>query len=285
MKNYLFTLLVILLPFYLFAQPNTITYQGVLTDDSGTLINGNQSITFSLYDSATDGNQLWTENHDPVAVNNGLFQVELGSQTEFGVLNFAQNMWLQINVGATPLTPRVKFNASGYALAADENDPTYSATFNISNPQDGDLLKYDFATQKWIRFAPDYLTASTYIVGLNNDLGGYVFYVTPDGKHGLVAATKDQSTSTTWYNAHNIINNPDNHNAAGKNFTDWRLPTFYELGLMYAAKDAIGGFSTSAYWSATEISPTNVNFIFFNNGESGNNLKTNSTYLRAVRSF
>jgi hypothetical protein len=72
----------------------------------------------------------------------------------------------------------------------------------------------------------------TYTIGLNADLGGYVFYVTPDGKHGLVAATQDQSSTITWYDAQDNISNPANHNANGKKFTDWRMPTKYELSLI-----------------------------------------------------
>lgn len=188
MNKIIIALFILLFTIDVNSQPTTISYQGILTDEAGTLIAGTPNIAFTLFDDATNGAQLWTETHDNVAVNNGLFHVELGSQTAFGVLNFAQNMWLQITVDGNILSPRVKFNASGYALASDESDPSYSTNFNITNPQDGDLLKYDAATQKWIRFAPDYASSPTYTVGLNNDLGGYVFYVTADGKHGLVAA-------------------------------------------------------------------------------------------------
>ena len=94
----------------------------------------------------------------------------------------------------------------------------------------------------------------TYVIGINNDLGGYVFYVTPDGKHGLVAATQDQGTAK-WNTAQDLISNPDNHNVAGKKFTNWRLPTRYELGLMYVVRLQIGGFPTAfsnPYWCSTD---------------------------------
>ena len=52
----------------------------------------------------------------------------------------------------------------------------------------GNVLTSDGST--WTSVAPPALT--TYSIGLNPVLGGYVFYVTPDGKHGLVAETIDQ---------------------------------------------------------------------------------------------
>jgi hypothetical protein len=101
----------------------------------------------------------------------------------------------------------------------------------------------------------------TYVIGLNSDLGGYVFFVTPDGKHGLVAATKNQSNNvfqTAWVNAQDNISNPIYHNSDGKKFTDWRLPTKYELNLMHIARVAIGAMGTLTYWSSTEFDNDNV---------------------------
>ena len=40
--------------------PQLINYQGNLNQDGGPA-NGTFNITFSIYDSATDGTQLWTE--------------------------------------------------------------------------------------------------------------------------------------------------------------------------------------------------------------------------------
>ncbi len=44
-----------------FAQiPQTMSYQGVLTDANGTAIaDGPVNLTFKLYDAATDGTLLW----------------------------------------------------------------------------------------------------------------------------------------------------------------------------------------------------------------------------------
>jgi len=79
--------------------------------------------------------------------------------------------------------------------------------------------------------------------------GGIVFYVTTDGLHGLIAETRDIPCS--WYEAQDFISDPSNHSAAGKLFTDWRLPTRYELLLMIVNIFKIGNFAENQiYWSS-----------------------------------
>jgi hypothetical protein len=135
-------------------------------------------------------------------------------------------------------------------------------------------------------FVVNALLPKTYSIGPSSELGGYVFYVTPDGRHGLVAATQDQCDDCTWYSAEDEINKRSHHDTNGQQFTNWRLPTFYELGLLYGLKDLIGGFSTERYWSSTATGTDNAEYIHFSNGSSipirG---KANSYYVRAVRSF
>jgi hypothetical protein len=147
----------------------------------------------------------------------------------------------------------------------------------------------------WISAAIPSSNSQTYSIGLNSDLGGYVFYVTPDRKHGLVAATKDQSSSSTWYEAQSIISNPSNHNTIGKNFTDWRLPTRYELSLMYTLRNSITGFTTSGftnsgftstfYWSSTEEGTSKAYGLFFRIGSQDEESKVDKNNIRAIRSF
>jgi hypothetical protein len=72
------------------------------------------------------------------------------------------------------------------------------------------------------------------------ELGGYVFWISADGKHGLVAETQDQGISTTWYESQNVISDLSNHSVNGQNFRDWRLPTKYELNEMYLQGAVIG---------------------------------------------
>ena len=137
-------------------------------------------------------------------------------------------------------------------------------------------------TASWAAAPPS--ATMTYTLGLNAELGGYVFFVTPNGKHGLVAASIDQSSSSTWFDAQDNISNPVNHDINGKNFTDWRLPTKYELNLMSLASFYIGGFSGNDYWSSTEVEfgACNQNI---SSGQQFENAKSDPYSVRAIRAF
>ena len=124
----------------------------------------------------------------------------------------------------------------------------------------------------------------TYTIGLWPELGGYVFWVSADGKHGLVAETQDQGIAT-WYEAQNLISNPSNHSVNGQKFRDWRLPTKYELNEMYLQQLAVGGFAVNFYWSSTEDPLYNAWGQYFDNGSQTSGDKSYNGYVRSVRAF
>jgi len=131
------------------------------------------------------------------------------------------------------------------------------------------------------------VTSKIYTIGLWPELGGYVFRISADGTHGLVAETQDQSTSSSWYSAQENISNPVNHSTNGKKFMDWRLPTKYELNEMYLQKGAVGGFALNGYWSSSEYSNGDAWVQFFDDGlqASFGNKSNFFTYVRSVRAF
>ncbi len=126
MKKYILFCIAILFAITLYAQPSKITYQGVLSDDSGNLINGTRNLIFKIYNHINAGDLLKTVTHNNVTITNGLFTVEL----DVSLVNFAQELWLEIVVGTTTLTPRIAFNATGYALASSGTSGSISSGGN-----------------------------------------------------------------------------------------------------------------------------------------------------------
>ena len=57
------------------AFPAIITYQGYLTNPSGTPVKSPVAMTFSLYDTSTGGSPLWSEHQADVALTNGIYSV------------------------------------------------------------------------------------------------------------------------------------------------------------------------------------------------------------------
>ena len=121
----LISLLLVILALFVagtaFAQvPQTMSYQGVLTDATGALVpDGYYDLTFRIYNVPTAGSALWTEAHtvvNHVQVSRGGFSVILGSLTPVTV-PFNVPLYLGIQVSADPeLSPRVALASSPYAL-------------------------------------------------------------------------------------------------------------------------------------------------------------------------
>jgi hypothetical protein len=98
--------------------PQTMSYQGVLTNADGKpMPNGNQAITFKLYNSPDGTTPLWAETQS-VAVTEGIFNVQLGSVVPFS-LPFDQPYWLGMAIGeGQELSPRIELTASAYSFYA-----------------------------------------------------------------------------------------------------------------------------------------------------------------------
>lgn len=73
-------------------------------------------MTFKIYDSPTGGTALWSMTSNEVAVNNGLYTVQLGPLT--GVDLASGRRWLEVTVGTDTLSPRLEILAVAYALVA-----------------------------------------------------------------------------------------------------------------------------------------------------------------------
>jgi hypothetical protein len=98
--------------------PNTMSYQGLLTDNAGVAVpDGPYNLTFKLYSVPSGGTVLWTEVHNSVSVVKGAFSVVLGSPAPL-TLPFDVTYFLGITVATDPeLTPRVQLTSSPYALS------------------------------------------------------------------------------------------------------------------------------------------------------------------------
>ena len=146
--------------------------------------------------------------------------------------------------------------------------------------------------------------------------GGIVFWVDETGKHGLIAATDDQSIGIQWGNGSIdvtaatgdgvgagemntmliVSGQRDGSYAAklcadlvitdgGVDYGDWYIPSKYELNLMYLQKATIGGFASYPYWSSNEYNYFMAWGQNFSSGVQGGVSKNAAYYVRAVRAF
>ena len=149
---------------------------------------------------------------------------------------------------------------------------------------DGTVGFYYYNGSSWSEVGA---TSKTYAVNtFYAELGGYVIQISPNGKHGLVVAMQDQGISNV-YGANDLLSNASNHDADGKEFLDWRLPTKRELNLMYFVYSTGNAANLNGYdyWSSTELDDSVAWFQYFSSGNQSSNTSFTPYYVRAVRAF
>ena len=148
--------------------------------------------------------------------------------------------------------------------------------------------------------------------------GGIVFYVEPNGQHGLIAAPKDQPDYACWgfecWTYANLMNdgklNTDiivkfmkkkkwmSRNAVPaacmcdslkfNGYDDWYLPSINELKDMYDKQNIIGDFIAGDYCSSTESNRNDALNIHFKPNKSiifHYSKFSNSYNVRCIRKF
>jgi len=101
--------------------PHKINYQGLLTNSGNAPFNGTVSMAFKLFNVASGGSPLYTE-QQTVNVTNGVFNVLIGSATALP-LPFDVQYYLGVTVGTDPeMTPRSPLAAAPYAIRAGVAD-------------------------------------------------------------------------------------------------------------------------------------------------------------------
>ena len=307
----LYTLLTsLLITSALFAQaPEKMSYQAVVRDANNALImNQAVGMKIQILQGSVSGTTVYEETQTPTSNDNGLITLEIGTGTivsgMFGSIDWSSGPYF-IKTETDP-TGATNYTISGTSQLMSVPYALYAKTSgNGSGPQgpagidgqDGAVGPQGPAGADGIDGQDGAVGATgapgtpyaepTYTIGISTDLGGYIFWVSTDGKHGLVAETQDQGLST-WYNAQNLISDPANHSTNGQKFRDWRLPTKHELNEMYLLSSAIGNFGAKTYWSSFLVgngSAWRQNFLSGLQFFGVNFLLTDFLFVRSVRDF
>lgn len=175
------------------AVPQTMNVQGKLTDAGGSPVaDASYSVDFTIYDSASAGNALWTETNS-VATVDGLFSVIIGATTPLANSVFNnQNLWLGLKVDTDQeMAPRQKLASVPFALS-----PPSPIAFGMINT-DGTVRS------GWpAGISASWKGASYYeitIPGVSYVLWNYVTVVTPNESTPLTAATASVSSQLLVY--------------------------------------------------------------------------------------
>ncbi|MFH1680901.1 MAG: hypothetical protein ABIH26_09695, partial [Candidatus Eisenbacteria bacterium] len=104
--------------------PRLINYQGTLTDSEGALVSGPHDLTFTMYPDSSGSAVYWQETRLDVSVDQGLFNVILGSLEVFPDSLFGfEELWMGVKVDDDPeIQPRMRVTSVPWALIASLAD-------------------------------------------------------------------------------------------------------------------------------------------------------------------
>lgn len=100
--------------------PKVLHLQGIVLDPGGQRMNGVAKFRFALYDQATGGQAIWSEEHS-LALDAGLYVVALGKTQPLPVASFqGQIFYIGITVdNAAEISPRLPLTSVPYAWVAE----------------------------------------------------------------------------------------------------------------------------------------------------------------------
>jgi len=322
----IFLILIGSLRFYAQA-PEGFNYSAIVRDNLGNPI-ANQAVSFrfSLIQGNVTGSVVYSETHNVITDQFGQVSLIVGNGSiitgVFSMIDWGgDSYFLKVEVDNTGGTSYVEMGVSQllsvpyalYAKTAGTGSGGPGGTINISAGTNitvtGTGADYD----------PYTINEKTHYIGESFG-GGIVFYISENGRHGLIVAETDQDPSIQWYNGVKrytntagdgfgagemntmlIIalltnDNPMSNFAAkvcadysmtsdGVTYGDWYLPSKFELDLLFDMKDIVGGFTNEYYWSSTEFSSVTAWCQNFSSGMQVNLNKSLPYSVRAIRKF
>jgi len=178
--------------------PRMMHYQGRLTDTLGIAMDTKVNLTFGFFEDSAGTSQLWTEKHESVTVEDGLFSVLLGSVTPIDPEHFnGATLWLGIAVDEgdfmMPLTPMV---STAYAFGSSRAD--HAATAGHADTAD---IALGSSGNGWLDTGNDvYLQTITDSVGIGTTSPRAPLEV-QGGGHAIIGESQGNGTAAGVYGA------------------------------------------------------------------------------------
>jgi hypothetical protein len=171
------------------------TYQGFLRQGGAPLNNPSQAMRFRIFDALTGGTMLWDSGALTVNVANGLFTVQLNPPVSVWT---GADRFLEIQVGATTLSPRVRIGSTPYANTATLLNMFQSGTMN----PDRMVITHSPAFTNWGLMYRDTDDSFHFLAGgttvLRVGLGGSTALQIPAGAAAGRVLTSDASGNASW---------------------------------------------------------------------------------------
>jgi hypothetical protein len=132
-------IIILITLFYLFVHPlevlsqnipHNITYQGYLTYQDGSPVDGNLSVTFRIYNDPSNPSFLWEETQS-VHIHNGIYNVTLGIVNPVN-LPFDEQYYVGVQINSDPeMLPRIRLASVPYCFKAEQVDNLQNVGFAV----------------------------------------------------------------------------------------------------------------------------------------------------------
>jgi hypothetical protein len=132
--------------------PALISYQGRLTNNSGSLLTGTYYFRFSIWDASANGNQLWpsgnaTPSSTQATLQEGVFNMNIGSADTLNFdFNTNSDIYLQVEVSSNgssfdpPLSPRQRIASTAFSQLAGAVSGTGQSSFGTTSSFDANTI-------------------------------------------------------------------------------------------------------------------------------------------------
>jgi hypothetical protein len=234
-------------------------------------------------------------------VSNAIIKVKNGKDSAESLTN--GNYYLNVDNVTSGDPIILVISAIGYETTTEDLVPTSeSNTKNLFLKRDTKVGQHSGSKSQTFKIKP--------VLGKNYE-GGIIFYIEPDGKHGLIVAEVDQAINASWmikpitmperyhseqdgyFNSENLVADQGVigayaallcRNYRGGNFSDWFLPSIDQLMLLYDKKQIVKNMKSERYWSSTG-NGGNATFLDFANKYRYVGYPNERYRVRAIREF
>ncbi len=276
-------------------SPQKMSYQAIIRNASGQVVGTQIGMRISILKGSASGTAVYVETQTPTPNINGLVSIEIGGGTVVSG-SIAAIVWsagpYYIKTEVATAAPLTTYTITGTSQILSVPYALYTGHYI------GELFGGGVVVSVWkIAGVEHGLIASltdltAVVVAWSNVTALEIGATAKSPINGQANTTAIVGQAGHTASAAKLCNDYTNPETGTGVYSDWYLPSIWELNKCYQAALVVNsvltdGFEFNFYWSSTEASATEAWYHGFHTNIVGSNaLKSNvAGYVRAVRKF